>query len=392
MSIMKPLFCLIAIAFLPSLVNAAESVAPLPKLKIDSSRIGVTGISSGAFMAIQMQMAYPEIFKRAGIVAGGPYACAEDIDASQDWRQMYKCMDDLEKGYEASKYMTDANITEWARRASLRAAGYEGAPSRFAGLNGGVAYFLHGTKDAVVLPIVAEAAVKEYSKLKFMTFYGVRQWREASVNIKLIDDASREFGHTFPTRAPRLASNDDCNNSVYPYIGHCGIDGAGLIFSKLYGQPVQPAAEQPTEQVVSFDQTAIVAIDPSEADMAAKGYAYIPKACTDGQNCGVMVALHGCNQAAESLNPYPASSPDKGPVGDRFATLTGFNRWADAYRVIMLYPQVHPTPSGVISPISNYNGCWDWWGYTGKNYDLRSGKQPTFIVNMLKAIGYSADD
>ena len=124
--------------------------------------------------------------------------------------------------------------------------------------------------------------------------------------------------------------------------------------------------------------------------MADKGFAYIPRACAAGEACGVLIALHGCNQAAESKNPASNSS-DPGPVGDRFATQTGFNRWADAYRVIMLYPQVRPSPIGDTSPLSNFNGCYDWWGYTGQDYDLRTGKQITFIVNLLGSVGYSAD-
>ena len=38
--------------------------------------ISTSGISSGAFMATQMHVAYSASIKGAGVVAGGPYHCA----------------------------------------------------------------------------------------------------------------------------------------------------------------------------------------------------------------------------------------------------------------------------------------------------------------------------
>ncbi|GLU33204.1 hypothetical protein Busp01_30460 [Trinickia caryophylli] len=46
----------------------------------------------------------------------------------------------------------------------------------------------------------------------------------------------------------------------------------------------------------------------------------------------------------------------------------GFNRWAAAYRLVIVYPQTRTTND-------NYGGCWDWWGYTGQQFDTRTGSQ-----------------
>lgn len=46
-------------------------------LKIDRTRISVSGISSGAFMAHQFHVAHSAHIMGVGIVAGGPYYCAE---------------------------------------------------------------------------------------------------------------------------------------------------------------------------------------------------------------------------------------------------------------------------------------------------------------------------
>lgn len=46
-------------------------------LKIDKTNISVSGISSGAFMAHQFHVAHSAHIMGVGIVAGGPYYCAE---------------------------------------------------------------------------------------------------------------------------------------------------------------------------------------------------------------------------------------------------------------------------------------------------------------------------
>jgi poly(3-hydroxybutyrate) depolymerase len=60
----------------------------------------------------------------------------------------------------------------------------------------------------------------------------------------------------------------------------------------------------------------------------------------------VHVVFHGCGQAAANWD-----------VGDAVYGHAGYNRWADQNKIIVLYPQT--TPSAV-----NFDGCWDWWGYT----------------------------
>jgi predicted esterase len=67
--------------WLALLVSAGSACAKgtdtgLPKLKIDPARTAVVGLSSGAYMATQMQLAYPELFPNAALVAGGPFGCA----------------------------------------------------------------------------------------------------------------------------------------------------------------------------------------------------------------------------------------------------------------------------------------------------------------------------
>jgi len=76
------------------------------------------------------------------------------------------------------------------------------------------------------------------------------------------------------------------------------------------------------------------------------------------------VVLHGCGQNVESL-------------GDEYLRHTGYNRWADSNRIVVLYPQ---TSNEAL------NACWDWWGYTGADYAQKSGPQVGAIVAMVERL------
>ena len=53
-----------------------------------------------------------------------------------------------------------------------------------------------------------------------------------------------------------------------------------------------------------------------------------------------------------------------------FTEGSGFARWADTNRLVILFPQVE-------ARILNTKACWDWWGYTGKDFpaSAKSGRE-----------------
>ena len=88
---------------------------------------------------------------------------------------------------------------------------------------------------------------------------------------------------------------------------------------------------------------------------------------------GLHIAFHGCKQGKEF-------------IGDVYARHTGLNNWAEANKIIILYPQIKS------SLPSNGNGCFDWWGYLDQNYHTKKGTQMTAIAKMVQAIsGYLFD-
>lgn len=322
---------------------AARHDARLPHLQLDAGRVAVVGLSSGAYMATQAQLAYPDIFPDAALVAGGPYGCAGgNLQVA-----LSSCM----KG--APAIDVDALVANARKRAAAGEIGPLNALAR------SHVYLLHGTADGVVAPAVAEAGAQFYQRL--------RDGDAALAGMQVVDDGARDFAHNLPI----AAKGADCGQSVSPYLGHCGFDAAGEIFRQLFGAAPQPVADAAKGRVLDFDQDALRP-DGADAFLAPKGYLYLPPACAAGKPCGLVVALHGCKQNADA-------------IGETFVQDAGFNRWADAYGVAVLYPQTRAS----FAPL-NPQACWDWWGYSGTDYDTRHGVQLRWLVNAVRALGLPA--
>jgi len=304
---------------------------PLPALVIDPQRIAVAGLSSGAYMATQAHLAFSDHLVGAGLVAGGPYHCAEgDLG-----RALKACT-----GGDAAP----PDVAALARLARERAGRGELAP--LAGLAGDRVQVLHGMQDVVVAEPVARATATFYSAL--------------AAGADVAWDGTRPFAHTFPT----LDRGGDCQASQPPYLGRCGFDAAGSLMNGLFGRLPAPAATAGGE-LHRFGQERY----GKDAHLAPTGYLYVPAACAAGQRCGLLIAFHGCEQNADK-------------VGDAFVRDAGFNRWADAAKVVVLYPQTRAS----YLPL-NPKACWDWWGYSGADYDTREGLQLRWLANASAALG-----
>jgi poly(3-hydroxybutyrate) depolymerase len=92
----------------------------------------------------------------------------------------------------------------------------------------------------------------------------------------------------------------------------------------------------------------------------------------EDQGCRLHIALHGCRQTAET-------------VGDAFTRHAGCNGWAEANRIVVLYPASHPVrrPPGGVRAGPNPQGCGDWWGFTGPDFAVRRGAQISAILAMV---------
>ena len=99
--------------------------------------------------------------------------------------------------------------------------------------------------------------------------------------------------------------------------------------------------------------------------MDPQGYLYVPDNCYKDQ-CYIHVALHGCSQSRSFL-------------GQEYVENTGYLEWAAQNNMIVLFPQAIKTEL-------NANGCWDFWGYSGKDYATKDGEQPQTIMRMVEQL------
>ncbi len=337
-----------AIVWPPRSQSPMSAKAPLPALNIRLDNTSVSGISSGAYMAGQFQMAHAKLVKGAAIIAGGPYGCSESVfagaipGANTSLLNLSKavngCMLDLLGIWGV------ANPATLAEKAVQRAAAGEIDP--VADVVTDRVYLFSGTSDRTVVPSIVKAAAEFYAKL------GV-----PSDNIKLVTNFPA--GHAFVTED----QGGTCERSGTPYVVDCDYDQAGDLLKHIYG-PLQPRAAKPEGDFVVFDQRPFgQGGEPN--GLAAEGIVYVPKDCRAGAECSAHIAFHGCAQNRET-------------VGDAFITESGFARWADTNKLVIFFPQVETTTF-------NPQACWDWWGYTGQKYLTRDAPQIEAVVRMLTA-------
>jgi poly(3-hydroxybutyrate) depolymerase len=302
---------------------------PLPFFTVDLAQTSVSGLSSGAYMAGQFHVAFSEIVVGAGIVAGGPYGCAEGQLATA----LNRCM---------QTHIGPPDPIRLLQRAEALAQ--QGAIDPLAGLAGDRIYVFSGSEDTTVIPAVVAATAAFYRAM------GVSE-----EDIAYVDDIAA--GHAFITEDQGSA----CAITASPFINDCDYNQAGALLSHIYGELNPPSAE-PGGSMIAFDQGAFLA-DPTTHGLDRTGHVYVPSSCMQGAACRVHIAFHGCRQTDQL-------------IGDRFRTETGYNRWADANALIVLYPQAHRTPL-------NPRACWDWWGYDDARHATRYGRQMAAVRAML---------
>jgi len=350
-----------------------QRLAPLPALGLAADGVTVSGLSSGGYMAGQFHVGFSATLAGAAVLAGGPYGCSRGSVAGA----MYNCS-------------CPANPDALARlRNQIPGAGCAvlapGALAVFADsalaanraeiddpahLARQRVWLFSGGRDEVVRPALVDALEAFYR-------------RQGVDPARLHREHVAEAAHGLPAPGAPVA----CSRTASPYLTRCPDpaapgeeDAPGKLLAWLYspvpGQPLQapvpPRAaglhrfsQQPYRQAGRFD-----GLDDS-------GWLYVPAACEAGQpaaaSCRLHVVFHGCGQGQR------ASGPRGRPVGRQFVTGAGYNRWAEANRIVVLYPQVlasQPARPGDTYRL-NPEGCWDFWGYTDPDESL-AGAQRRF--------------
>jgi poly(3-hydroxybutyrate) depolymerase len=302
----------------------------LASYHVDPAKITAAGISSGAYMATQLHVAYSATFKGAAIFAGGPYYCAQD--------NLSIALSNCTNNY----YPTNLPVLEQDTD-NTAFYGFIDATSH---LRGQKAYVFSGTNDTTVYPSVVRDLVSYYQH------YGV----------SVTSNFGTAAGHAWISPDASGA----CGSTASPYMNNCGFDAEQTFLTLLYGTLAARRSGALTGSLIQFDQNEFVYGNAPAYSMDNNGWVFVPANCAAGQTCKLIVALHGCKQGYAT-------------IGNAFVTKSGINEWADTNNLIVLYPQA-------IATSANPNGCWDWWGYDGTDYAAKSGVQASAIRAMVQRI------
>lgn len=298
-------------------------------------------------MAHQLHVAHSASIAGAGLLAASPYHCARSSYPFNLLRATNTCSDAPDfvpfRGPPALAPSIERTEEE-ARRGRIDDP---------ANLRDDRVWLFSGRLDEKVPPSVV-AVVTDYYKAFI-----------APANIAAVTGI--DAAHAMVTED----FGNACATSKSPFINDCGFDAAGALLAHLYG-PLKPG-RQGGGRIVRFDQTAF---DPNAErhGLAAEGYLFVPDACAEGAPCRLHVAFHGCQQSADE-------------IGQDFVTGAGYNRWVAANGIVVLYPQataLRYSFLGIIPlPWPNPLGCWDWWGFTGGDFHVKSGAQISAVDAMI---------
>ena len=314
--------------------SAARNGDRLAALPIAAGSVTASGISAGGYMAVQLHVAHSALVNGVGVVAAGPYYCAENSLR----HALGRCM----KGDEPIAVDELVSLTSELALA--------GRIDPIANLANDRVWIFHGGADPVVAKPVVDA-LQAYYEL-------------------LVDPRSVErtdlaaAGHTFPAAAKNL---QDCGKTDTPFVGSCGIDGARQMLVHLYGPFGAQATDMKPGTLVHFSQSQYATTAGADG-LADRGWLYVPAACSGNGaagRCRLHVAFHDCKQGASY-------------VQDAFVQQAGYLAAADTGRIVMLFPQAEPS----FQPL-NPNGCWDWWGYGSEEYATQAGPQLAAVKAMV---------
>lgn len=330
----------------------AAKPGSLPPFNVDLKETSVSGLSSGAYMAVQFEVAHSAIIKGAGIIAGGPYYCAQnDITRAATICSCIKMLG-------SCKAAPGATGVPYLAQKTRDNAG-SGRIDPVSHLSNHKIFLFSGAKDSIVPQTVMDDLEAYY-----------RMFVQAG-NIQYKKDILAQ--HAIPTDSFGKA----CDHLGEPFINNCGYDAAGELLKQIYGELKPRNTEKLSGSFIEFDQGEFIE-KPRSHSMDASGWAYVPASCREGRKCRVHVAFHGCKQGHKD-------------VGMAFIEHAGYNEWADTNDIIVLYPQAIPKkifgfPGSALIDRNNTNpgGCWNWWGYDkDRDYAVKSGRQIAAVKAML---------
>ena len=246
---------LLLLATLAACGQPPEPAYTGPTYAIDPDRISVSGISAGAYMAGQLHVAHSSLVRGAGLIAGGPYGCADNSLT----RALEVC---TKEGRPDTGALVEA----------IKAEAGAGRIDDLAHLEGSPVWVFRSPVD----PLVGEA----------LTTATIEQYRALDATVTVVDDIAAAHG------VPTLATGAACETFESPYLNACDYDAAGELLTTVYGS-LEPRSAPAGEFVE------VPVPGAADAGLLPEAWLYVPPACAAGEACGLHVFFHGCSQSSE---------------------------------------------------------------------------------------------
>ena len=280
-------------------LDAASAAEELPQLGVTLPATSVSGLSSGAYMAGQIELAHSKDIVGAGIVAGGPFACAETESGQLFpywpiviWQNASQATNACMK---VSWGVPD--VERLAKRAKELAE--DGKIDALSGLADDKVYLFSGDEDQTVQRPVVEAAKR---------FYAAAGVPEASVTL-----VERQGGHAFLTETEGTA----CGLSKEPLSATATTTRRRRSLNGSMALPSPIPLPSPTGKFIIFDQSPFS--QGVANGLAAEGVVYVPRTARAMPAAGCisrsMAASRRGRPWAMPLSREAASPPTPTPTG-----------------------------------------------------------------------------
>ncbi|BBI54538.1 hypothetical protein HORIV_69590 [Vreelandella olivaria] len=150
----------------------------MPALSAASEQASVVGVSSGGYMAAQLAVAWPERFSGLGVLAAGPWSCAQGslslaLNQCMMTRRGMPSLDELEA--RRQRYLGLEQVGSSEALSQLRA------------------YLWHGEEDEVVEPKLGDLLAEQW-----------QQWLASPDQLRVA--RSEKAGHGWPIQLPSEAA------------------------------------------------------------------------------------------------------------------------------------------------------------------------------------------
>lgn len=288
----------------------------------------ISGFSSGGFMATQLHLSYSSAITGVGLVAAGPYYCSQGSVKLATSKCTY----------------SDSPIDIAPLIAYAESMSSQGFIDPVSNLGTSTVYIFSGSADILILPQIVESSYRFYKNFV------------PSSQITFIN--SIPANHAWPTEN----KGNPCWYRGQYSINACGYDGSGIVLTTLLGPLIQGGIVN-SSNIFTFSQSKYA--NTAQSGLDPNGIIYIPSNCQeDPQVCDVHIHFHGCSQNYQSIQM-------------NYIQRIEMNGWAEANDIVVIYPQVSNAQM-------TFGGCWDIFGYTGKNFAIKSGIQISAIHNIAQ--------